>query len=72
MRKKSIRKEIIALCGSLIVVLIGAIPLFDRHNDAQILALFLGAFVAGISFSNLIRKMRDKKQEKNTQSEGLQ
>ena len=32
LRKKSIRIEILALCGSIVVVLIGAIPLFDRHN----------------------------------------
>ena len=59
-RKKSIRKEIFALCGSIVVVLIGAIPLFDRHNDAQILMLFFGAFAGGISFRNLIVKLREK------------
>ncbi len=60
-RERSIRKEIIALCGSMVVVLLGAAPLFDRHNDAQILAIFFGAFAAGISFYRLIEKVREKK-----------
>lgn len=60
-RNRSIRMEIIALCGSMIVVLLGAVPLFDRHNDAQILAIFFGAFATGISFNRLIGKIREKK-----------
>jgi hypothetical protein len=69
-RKRSIRLEILALCGSLVVVLIGAIPLLDRHNDAQILAVFFGAFAAGISFNRLIIKLRDRKRNERPQQEG--
>ena len=69
-RKRSIRKEIIVLSGSMVVVLIGATPLFDRHNDAQILALFFGAFAAGAASTNLIIKVRDKKRKTETESEG--
>ena len=68
-RIRTMKKEIIALCGSLVVVLIGAIPLFDRHNDAQILALFFGAFAAGAASTNLIIKVRDKKRKTETESE---
>ena len=71
-RIRSIRKEILALGCSMIVVLIGAIPLFDRHNDAQILTLFFGAFAAGVSCSNLIISVRRKKEETKTKSEELQ
>ena len=66
--KMSIRKEIFALCGAIIVVLIGAIPLFDRHNDAQILMLFFGAFGAGIAFNRLIIKVRNNKQKERTEN----
>lgn len=62
-RERSIRKEIIALCGSMIVALMSAAPLFDRHNDAQILTLFFGALAAGVALSNLVRKLRDRKQK---------
>ena len=68
-RTRTMKKEIIALCGSLVVVLIGAIPLFDKHNDAQILAIFFGAFAAGASCCNLIIKVRDKKEEAKAKSE---
>jgi hypothetical protein len=68
-RERSIRKEIIALCGSMIVVLLGAVPLFDRHNDALILALFFGGFATGISFRNLIVKLRDRKGKEEGQAE---
>jgi len=57
-RKRSVRKEIFALCCSLVVVLLGAVPLFDRHNDALILTIFFGAFAAGISFARLLAKLR--------------
>ena len=68
-RKRTIRMEIFALCASLIVVLMSAMPLFDRHNDAQILMLFFGAFAAGAACSNLILKVRSKKEEAKTNSE---
>ncbi len=68
-RKRSIRFEILVLCGSLVVVLLGAMPLFDRHNDAQILTIFFGAFAAGVACSNLIISVRRKKEETKTKSE---
>jgi hypothetical protein len=62
-RKRKIRVEIFALCCSLIVVLLGAIPLFDKHNDALILTLFFGSVAVGASLTSLIRDARDKKKE---------
>ncbi len=69
--KRTIRIEIIALCASLIVVMMSAMPLFDRHNDAQILTLFFGAFAAGVACSNLIISVRSKKEGSKTKSEEL-
>ena len=68
-RKRSIRLEIFALCASLIVVLMSAMPLFDRQNDVQILTLFFGAFAAGVACNNLIISVRSKKEGTKTKSE---
>jgi hypothetical protein len=57
-RKRSVRKEIFALGCSIIVVLLSAVPMFDRNNDAQVLVLFFGAFAAGMSFARLLAKLR--------------
>ena len=62
-RKRKIRIEIFSLICSIAVVLLSAIPLFDRHNDAQILILFFGAFAAGAALTNLIRDVRSDKKE---------
>jgi len=62
-RKRRIRVEIFALCCSIVVVLMGAVPLFDRHNDAQILMLFFGSVAVGAAMANLIRDARNKKKE---------
>lgn len=64
-RNRSIRMEIIALGCSMIVALMSAAPLFDRQNDAQILTLFFGALAAGVALSNLVRKLRDRKQKES-------
>jgi hypothetical protein len=44
-------------------VLAGGIPLFDRHNDAQILTLFLGSFAAGMMTLSLIKEVRSRKED---------
>lgn len=57
-RNKSIRTQVFVLILAIICVLVSAGPLFNRHNDAQILMLFFGAFGAGVTVSNLIHKRR--------------
>lgn len=50
--------KIIAFFCAIAVVLISAIPLFDRHNDALILILFFGSFAAGAMFVRLIEDFK--------------
>jgi hypothetical protein len=58
-----VRLSIFALICSIAVVLLGAVPLFDRHNDAQILMIFAGAFAAGIALRDLVYKIRNQETE---------
>jgi len=62
-RKRSLKREIFALAGSMIVVLLGAVPLFDRENDGLILMIFFGAFASGIAFRNLLTRIREDRRE---------
>ena len=57
------RLSLFALICSIAVVLLGAVPLFDRHNDAQILMIFAGAFAAGIALRDLVYKIKEQKTE---------
>jgi hypothetical protein len=62
-KNRSLKLEIIALVCSVIVIFMSAAPLFDRHNDAQILTLIFGSAAAGVALGNLIRKSRERKKE---------
>ena len=62
-KKRSIRAEFFVLCCSIIAVIFGAMPLFEKHNIAQVLILFFGAFGAGASLTNLVRNLREKDKE---------
>jgi hypothetical protein len=62
MRKNgNLKLSIFALICSITVVLLGAVPLFDRHNDAQILMIFTGSFAAGIALRDIIYKIREQR-----------
>jgi hypothetical protein len=63
MRRK-IRFEILAFICTIAVVLVSAIPLFNRQTDAKLIALFFGAFGAGVMLTNLIRDVREDKDSK--------
>jgi len=48
------RFEIAALVFTTAAVIIAAIPLFNRNNDALLIALILGTFGSGAAFANLV------------------
>lgn len=62
-RKRSIRAEIVVLICSIVAVVLGAMPLLERYNDAHLLILFFGAFGAGAALTNLIRDLRSNKKK---------
>lgn len=64
-RIKSIRVQLFFLVLSIVCVLLSAAPLFEKHNDAQILVLFFGAFAAGATVSNMIGKLKKPKDNDN-------
>ena len=64
MRKnRKIGLEMLALICTIAVVLASAVPLYNRENDAKVIALFFGAFGAGVMLTNMIRGAGRNKSE---------
>ena len=68
-RKRPVKLEIFATVCSFVVVLMGAVPLYNRQNDAKLLAVIFGSLAAGVSLTNLVRDVSDKRKESEVRDE---
>jgi hypothetical protein len=58
-RNTRVRLEAIAFACAVVLVVISAVPVFDRGSDASLIGLIAGSFGAGVMLTNLIRNARD-------------
>ena len=68
-RKRPIKLEIFATICSFVVVLMGAIPLYNRQNDAKLIAVIFGSLAVGVSLTNLVRDIREQRREDEVRDE---
>jgi hypothetical protein len=61
------RFKVISLVGAMLVLATSAIPLFNRDNDAMLLAVIFGAFAAGAMLRDVVHEFKEKRKDKVTE-----
>jgi hypothetical protein len=64
------RLEIVSLICAIFLVIISAIPLFNKETDAKLLGVMVGSFGAGAMLVGVIRDMRNRIRKGANKDEG--
>lgn len=62
-RKNRIRYKVISLICVLTLLVMSAVPMFNRQSDAKLLGIIFGALASGVMLRDLAQELRDRKRK---------